>query len=285
MSNLPPETDPDQDPRSGALLRSYRDTAHEAVALPPASWIATTARHRTRRRTTVGASLSVVLVAASGSLLTWQAAANRPQPAPPLPTPSVSATGTPSPSPSSSPPSGTPSTTPSGSAAPGSAGRTSQSGITDIRQVDWSRTTIKLPADPGDSDCPTGRFTSRGERTEIGSRWIFVERKALAHGDLDRDGQVEAVLAFTCGVTSLDGGDGSGQLLVVTLRDGELVGLDYVGPPGQDYGPVKVSGGILTATISQRYQANPVPQQRGYRWNGTRFVQVSGPTAFPEPTG
>jgi hypothetical protein len=34
------------------------------------------------------------------------------------------------------------------------------------------------------------------------------------------------------------------------------------------------------ATIEQRY-GNNVVQERSYRWNGRRFVQVAGPTTFP----
>ena len=77
----------------------------------------------------------------------------------------------------------------------------------------------------------------------------------------------------------LDSGDGSGQLLVITVRNNALVGLGYVGPEGENYPSASVGNGRLTATIEQRYGNQT--QQRTYRWNGTLFVQVAGPTAWP----
>ncbi|MFI6760650.1 hypothetical protein ACIBF5_16100 [Micromonospora sp. NPDC050417] len=280
MPHIPLETGPDSDPASHALLMSYRDTAHEAVTAPSVSWIATAAQRRTRRRTGVAATFAVVLATASGTLLAGQLGTSG-QPTPVPPPPSAPAT-TGVPSPTGTPTPTTPSVTPpTPSSTPGSPSRTSGRPALDIREVNWQRTTIRLPTDRAGSTCPTGRFTSRGETTVVGARTIKVDSTALAHGDLDRDGRVEAVIHFHCEHTEGDSGDGSGQLLVVTERDGELVGLGYAGPVGENYGTVRVRDGILVATVNQRYSEQPVSQERGYRWNGARFVQVSGPTAFP----
>ncbi|RKR90710.1 hypothetical protein BDK92_5091 [Micromonospora pisi] len=280
MPNISLETGPDPDPASHALLMSYRDTAHEAVSAPSVGWIATAARHRTRRRTGVAAAFAVALAAAGGTLLAGQLGTLGPQPAPVPPPPSAPAT-TGIPSPTGAPVPTTPSVTPPTPSAPSSPARTSERPALDIREVNWQRATIRLPTDRAGSTCPTGRFTSRGEVTVVGARTIKVDDTALAHGDLDRDGRVEAVIHFHCEHTEGDSGDGSGQLLVVTERGGELVGLGYAGPVGENYGTVRVRDGILVATVMQRYSEQPVSQERGYRWNGTRFVQVSGPTAFP----
>jgi hypothetical protein len=102
------------------------------------------------------------------------------------------------------------------------------------------------------------------------------------YGDLAGDREPEAVSYVHCKRTNgLDSGDGSGQLLVITVRDNRLVGLGYVGPPGENYPSASVAGGRLTATIDQRYGNQT--QQRTYRWDGTMFVQVAGPTAWSRP--
>jgi hypothetical protein len=142
--------------------------------------------------------------------------------------------------------------------------------------VDWKRATFVLPPNP---TCPTGRVTTRDERAIVGDKWLFVG-ETLSYGDLTGDGSPEAVVAVFCGRGPNDGGDGSGNLLVITWRDGAWTGLGYVGPVGENYPAARVSGQRLIATIQQRYGANTV-QERTYRWDGRRFVQVDGPTTFP----
>ncbi|NUT33184.1 MAG: hypothetical protein HOV79_08930 [Hamadaea sp.] len=52
-----------------------------------------------------------------------------------------------------------------------------------------------------------------------------------------------------------------------------------MGPDGANYPSAEIKNGLLTARIEQRYGG--ATQERTYRWNGTGFVQVDGPTAFP----
>lgn len=51
------------------------------------------------------------------------------------------------------------------------------------------------------------------------------------------------------------------------------------GPLAQFYQDVKISDRTLSMTVQQT--GRDVRQQRSHRWNGTRFTQVAGPTAFP----
>jgi hypothetical protein len=48
---------------------------------------------------------------------------------------------------------------------------------------------------------------------------------------------------------------------------------------GENYPAARIAGQRLIATVEQRYGS--AEQERTYRWNGQRFVQVGGPTAFP----
>ncbi|WP_326557207.1 hypothetical protein [Micromonospora sp. NBC_01796] len=258
-----------QGSRFDALLTTYRDSAHESVEPPPAEWIAATGRQRARRRTGVALAAAVLAVTgATGLVLTQNGSGtSASDPLAPAATP-----GTTGPSP----------TTRSRSVPPTGSGSTGDPPAPlDLREVDWRRATVQLPADRAGSVCPTGRITTRGEETKVGSVTVKVRERALTLGDLDRDGHRDAVINFHCERNSdLDSSDGSGQLLVVTERDGRLVGLGYAGPQGENYVSARVNGGVLLVTLEQRY-GDQTRQERGYRWNGDRFVQVSGPTTFP----
>ena len=202
---------------------------------------------------------------------------------------SAGCTSTPGPAPIAfSPP-------PPASAAPtvlaGAAASAAPSGAApvpvDVRRVDWANATIRMPARGDDRDCPTGsttltdgRWDSSGEQGPGSIRGSYDDGRPT-FGDLDGDGRAEAVVYVSCLAAGGDSGDSSGQLLVVNGRTGSLAAMGYVGPLAQVYGKVRISGQRLEVTVTQKY--TDVRQERTYRWNGRRFVQVAGPTAFPSP--
>jgi hypothetical protein len=157
----------------------------------------------------------------------------------------------------------------------------------DLRQVDWASDTIRMPTRKDDRDCPDGSITlTDGSWAESGDQGPGSIRGSYAdgnptYGDLDGDGRAEAVLYVSCLAAGGDSGDSSGQLLVVTGRARAPAGMGYVGPLAQVYGRLRISGGRLTVTVTQRY--TDVRQERTYRWDGRRFTQTAGPTAFPSP--
>ena len=181
-----------------------------------------------------------------------------------------------------------------GEAPPASAAQTEISGTprpaggsapVDLRRVDWAGATIRMPDRRDDKDCPLGSITlNAGKWKESGKQGPGEIRGsyqdgAPTYGDLDGDGRAEAVVYVSCWAAGGDSGDSSGQLLVVNGSSGSLVGMGYVGPLAQVYGALRVGEGRLRVTVTQKY--SEVRQVRSYRWDGRRFVQVGGPTAFP----
>jgi hypothetical protein len=264
-------TDPERE------FAALRDAGIGAFAPPPADWFPATARRRSRRR--VATAVAAALVA--GAVIGGVALAAGPRPTgQEVATPSASAQPSRSTSPSPSP---SPSASPS--APPSAASASPQPPALDIRRVDWRRATITLPRPPAGTDCPAGRLTMTGEWTVTGKVQIFMPTASLAVGDLTGDGQAEAVLDVGCAIDADIIGDGYGFLMVVTVRNNALVGLGYVGPEGYDYPAAKVVDGQLVVTVVRRYTNEGARQQRTYRWSGTTFVQVAGPTAYPSPAG
>jgi len=148
--------------------------------------------------------------------------------------------------------------------------------------VSWAGETILLPDPAGYRSCPARtRVTFPATMEAVSGDVVIGITGTVATGDLTGDGRPEAVVHVYCRLNSeFASGDGSGHLMVVTRdRDGSFTGLAYVGPEGQDYPKVEVRDGALVATIRQRY--GPESQVRTYRWDGTSFRQVAGPTAFP----
>jgi hypothetical protein len=157
----------------------------------------------------------------------------------------------------------------------------------DVRRVDWASATIRMPELRDDEDCPVGSVTlAKGRWAESGSQGPGSISGSYTdgpptYGDLDGDGRAEAVVYVSCWAAGGDSGDSSGQLLVVSGRSGALAGMGYVGPLAQVYGALRISAGRLAVTVTQKY--TDVRQKRTYQWDGRRFAQVAGPTAFPSP--
>jgi hypothetical protein len=249
----------DNGDRIRAELVALRDAAEVAFAPPPMERFRSASRRRFRHKAAI---LAVAMTAGAGIGGTALTLADRGPDAAPRPVPS----------PSTSPPSPPPSSASSAASTPSAP---------DIRTVDWTHTTLVLPPNSDDRFCPTGRTTTDGTWTTVGDKRFSIGR-ALAFGDLTGDGAAEAVVPVSC-ATGEGSGDGSGQLLVLTWRDGVWTGLDYVGPRGQDYPAAQITGQRLTASVHQRY--GPAEQSRTYRWDGEQFVQVAGPTSFPSTPG
>ena len=100
----------------------------------------------------------------------------------------------------------------------------------------------------------------------------------MATGDLTGEGRDEAVAYVHCeSRVAQDSGDGSGHLMVISQpARGTFVGLAHVGASGENYEAARVQQGTLVATVKQRYGDGV--QDRTYRWNGTSFDQIGGPT-------
>jgi hypothetical protein len=262
------EPNSDNERIATTLLASYRDSAHAFYPRPPTARVVARARQRTRRRVAVTAA---GLAAAFGGAILFALQAPEQPPVGGRETgePSPGVTSTPSVSTESTPPA------PSGSAS----SRPPSATAIDITTVNWRNTTIQLPATRDDPDCPTGRITTRGEDTEVGRTTVGIMLEP-AYGDLTGDGRPDAVLYVACRITNAGEQHETGQLMVVTEQGGQLVGLGYVGPLDQVYLSWKVTNRKLVATIDQ-VLADTAPQERTYSWNGTRFVQVAGPTTFP----
>ncbi|GAA2478490.1 hypothetical protein [Winogradskya humida] len=277
---------------------SYRESAHESFKPLPPEVIVARARAATRRRVVVVAAAAAVVIAVAGVGVGLRLRSDGlgPAPNPPvMPSPSVTlAPVTPSPSASPNPGSpsatGTPSGSSSGSGQPGGSGppdvpRSSSTSPApaplSMRKVDVENTTIRFPARHDDDDCPSGELEvvdgAAGSDTFVHPSY---GGGSPAYGDVDGDGRVEAVVWGSC--TSGPGDDASGQLLVLNGRTGKVAGMGWVGPVGQVINDVTISGGRVVVTVTQKYY--DVKQERTYRWNGSRFVQSAGPTAFPSPS-
>jgi hypothetical protein len=272
-------TNPDPDP----ALIAYRGSAHQSFTPPSPEAIVAKARRRTRNRVVLAAAAVMVVVlggAAAASTLTRGTDENPPVTGQsPTPTSTPSSTTGP---PSTSPPSSAPPSTP-----PSSAPDRTSSGPSpiNVRTVDWENTTIRFPTARDDDDCLTGQVKivdgvggSEGDQPHIRVRAAYDDGRAT-FGDLNGDGRADAVVYASC-PGGLGDEDASGQVLVVTGRTGQLV-AHWVGPVAMVIEDTTIAGGRLTITFTTKYIDPEVTQERTYRWNGTRFVQVAGPTAIP----
>jgi hypothetical protein len=261
-------TDSSPDPL-GSLLQAYRADAHLAYAPPPAASIADRGRRRGRRQVTTTTVAAASLAITIGAALAF-GPGDRDNPTP------VDTTRPPVSVAPSAPPTGASPTPSQAPAAPPPT--TSTAPPLDIRKTNLAKATIALPRHPTNEFCPTGTIDVRKyERFKLGEQ---VE----AYGDLDGDGSPEAAIRVGCEGPG-DSGDGAGQLLVVAVRGQSLVGLGYVGPEGFNYTDIRITAGRLRFALTDRYPEDPelppATQQRAYRWNGSTFTQVSGPTAVP----
>lgn len=250
------------------------------------------ARSRRRRRARTTAVAALALAVTGGTIVTITQFGGRhewPPAVPVSPQPAI----TPAPTVSASrparrasaPPSVSASAPPSGATAPAkpaTSRTTSGPSAIDVRKVDWNNATIRLAAPAGDDDCLTGKLRFHagkaggpdGAHVKIGTSYTGGP---ATFGDLTDDGRPEAILYGGCFVEE-DSGDSSGQVLVVDGSSGTLTGT-WIGPVAQVIDDVEIANRLLTVTVTVKYSDPEVTQKRVYRWTGTRYTQVSGPTS------
>lgn len=267
------------DPLVGLEFANYRQAASDAFAAPPVDAVFATARVRTIRRRTVAVSAvaaAVVGVALAGAAVVRTSAA--PTPVPPA-TPPATAAPTVSPTPDVD--------TQVLWSDPGN----------DVEFLDEQTAqrlrdaTLTLPAWPGyEDDCPGGEldFTD-GE---------FVIEEGTGGGPgrsygIGGDGIV----------ANVDGAPGDEIVVTVSCppSDPPMSNLLALAPDGRGFrtlGFVMVDGANEIGNPDRYYQDGDeivvevqgpagfpqVEQRRRYRWDGSRFEQVSGPTDFPDFT-
>lgn len=158
-----------------------------------------------------------------------------------------------------------------------------------IAAIDWYRTTIELPAQPG---CPSGAVRLRPGEGGVGadapvgpSGWprIMLDPGTVVFGDLTGDGRPEAILAAGCSSSEEESGDGEGQLLVVTREGDRLRALGWVGPRGAIYVGWWVAAGRLYLDVHPWHTdwGYSLGAAQAYHWLGGRFVPIDVRQEFP----
>lgn len=232
-------------------------------------------RHRHRAQLAIAAI--IVLVLALPIALWLLRRGGEPVATPPAPTTAPSATA----APSGTGASATPSTT---ATVPAPDGR--------IAADTLKNATLEIPAWPADNlTGPSGRikFTDGEAILPPSSASAAPARLAiydLVYGDVDRDGAQETVAMIFCGYQG-----GSAQLVVFDRTvSGSIVTMGrVVATTGEirTLQPLRVlADGTVEVKVSdyQRCCGDETPQlfqTRGYRWNGSAFVQSTGPAKFP----
>jgi hypothetical protein len=156
--------------------------------------------------------------------------------------------------------------------------------------------TITLPPWPDESlrrYCPAGRFTFvDGQAPTGGSQeppgrgpWTYrVLYKGLRGVQTDVDGRPGEEIVFPMGCGDIEN---VFRLLVIQPDGPRMRAVGYVGSglfiPGHDryFG----QDGDLVVEVNPDPLDQTGEQRRRYRWQGSRFVQVAGPTSFPPDTG
>lgn len=243
-------------------------------------------RHRTRVAAVAVVAALVVLAGGAGALAALNPVSNNHQTA-------THGSGTPSPSTSTSP-SAKPK--PSGSESGGTA-PDGQIGATELLNA-----TIDVPAwgTPADAPCTGGRFTFHNGEVDLGrDSWRMylpdtdqITLPPLYFEDVDGDGAKETIAVLWCGAQ-----DGWYQAIALD-RDasGNIVTLGQIASTAGSPRPYTQIDQVTTTangdvqlhwTAPYRHgDPNPVKQWRTYRWTGSGFEQVDGPTTIPSaPSG
>ncbi|HEX2773822.1 MAG TPA: hypothetical protein VHN18_15510 [Micromonosporaceae bacterium] len=240
-------------------------------------------QHRRRVRVAAAGALAVALIAIPAVALAVDGAPDRVPPPPtdntvePVPSP-------PTPAPSASP---TPSSSPSPPAVSATSGPPPLSGRFSADEL--GNATLELPAWPdflADS-CPSGRVRFRDGRAALpGAVEHDVTIKEVVHVDVDRDGADETAARIIC-----SGLEQNSNKVLVFERD-EAGGVATFGQVLTESGDIaaiftiRKSGTAVEAQVVD-YFSDGMPsdlmqfQWRGYSWDGSRFAQTGGPTAFP----
>ncbi|MEV0157340.1 hypothetical protein AB0H57_26925 [Micromonospora sp. NPDC050686] len=266
-----------------AEFTAYRDALVPAVQ--PAGPDAARATVRRRRHRAIAVTAAAVVLAVAVPVA-GRAALDR-QPGPPDPGPAQtvepSPTGPGSPSPSTAPSSAPPTSSPTGSPA-GSAGAEPPAAPDGrISRAQLLAGKVTLPAWSPDECQADGAVRLRKADDDVGEPALV----SLAHGDVDADGADETVALVGCRY-----GEAVGKQVVAFDRDtaGRIVTLGRVARTGEGQRDILAyevtGGGSVRVRVADIQPCCDVPtyltrdQWRTYRWQGGRFTQTGGPTAF-----
>ncbi|WFE51684.1 hypothetical protein [Micromonospora sp. WMMD1155] len=264
----------DLDARLRERLTAYRNDVVTKAAGPGPDQARHLLRRRRRMTAVAVAAAAVVLVVAP----VVANAALRGDRNPPVPAESVEPTAPPTSAPPTPPPTGSPSATTGTPSAPD--GR--------ISRAQLLATRVDLPSWPSslaEQGCTTSKVRLKTNTTDL-----FVPEladDAFRYGDLDDDGAVETLAVVACRY-----GEASAKQVVAFDRDpeGRIVTVGRVVRTGDGFMDVRAVEVNQTGSIEVRV-ADLVPccgtptylrreQVRTYRWDGERFAQTGGPTAF-----
>jgi hypothetical protein len=253
----------------------YRQVARETFRTPPTAAVFAAAHRRTVRRR-VAAAIAVagaVVLALTGTAVLQSFSASRPTPGDPS---SVSPSPTPPPSSSTGP------------AADVEVGNR-------VRFLDQEMTqtlrsmTITLPAWPGAAAgmCRSGRHTFRDGTASTGGggeAWEYrILHKGLRGIFVNVDGEPGDEILAQLGCGRAVAGELSFELLALKVGGGGLRALGYVtGADVPGFDRFFPDGDDLVVEVQEADMVASVEQRRRYRYDGTRFVQVGGPTSFPD---
>lgn len=175
----------------------------------------------------------------------------------------------------------TPSASPSATGTPTPAATASAGPDRSISLAQLTAAPVGVPAWPWSGadqvSCASGRVQLRASGDVAASRVGVV---AMVRTELDDDPEPETAALLRCGygaeqVVAFDRDD-SGQ--IITL--GQVVATDQATPA-----ILRIAGrsrGGVTATVADTRAVDVQQRQdRSYAWNGRRFTQVAGPSAFP----
>ncbi|MEV1159042.1 hypothetical protein AB0J27_26985 [Micromonospora chokoriensis] len=268
----------DLDARLRERLTAYRNDVVTQVAGPGPDQ----ARHllRRRRRMTAVAVAAVAVVSVVAPVVAN--AALRDDPNPPVPAESVE----PTPPPPSAPPTPTPTGSPSATTGTPSApdGR--------ISRAQLLATRVDLPSWP--SGMAEGGCATSKVRLKTNTTATYVSMLAdneFEHGDVDRDGAVETIAIVACRY-----GEATAKQVVAFDRnqDGRIVTMGRVVRTDDNFKDILAAeitpAGSVEVRVADIVPCCGIPtylvreQVRTYRWNGQRFNQTDGPTAFGKDT-
>lgn len=267
----------DVDPRLRERFAAYRNDVTTRVAGPGPDQARRTLRRRRRTVMVAAAAAAVVLVAApvvANATLNGE----RPRPVPGQSIdPTAPPTSAPSPTPSAT---GSPSATATATAGPDAPdGRISRAQLLAAR--------VDLPAWPSlvPNTCTTSDVRLGAARTPDAVP-VLLDAE-LGHGDVDGDGATETVALVACRYA-----EASAKQVVAFDRDsdGRIVAVGRVVRTNDGFDDILgmriSSAGSVEVRVADIQPCCGTPtylvreQTRTYRWNGERFTQTDGPTAW-----
>lgn len=268
------------DSRVTAAFSAFRDAHRNTVATPAVESVFATARQQRQRHYVAGmaAAASLVLVVGAGVALTslgGNADQTKPADRPPR------AAGSVSPSPSDAPPSPT-----TGKKDGGATSKPSGP-----RQLDLRNATVQVPPMSTRDSCPGGEldFDDGSATDSAGCLWR-IAAGSVKYANLDGASGEEIVTTLDAGEPNTEFTSGVIGLRVPAGR-GTVQAMGYVVTgenSAQFIDSISASrNGVITVGIGDISDdpREPRRQDRSYRWSGSGFTQVGGPTAFPEPGG